>query len=629
MLIAIFVFIFIFYGSVFSGLTVSPDKPTSFRNITIKYKNENRFQNSDKVYAFIYCFSELEATPTAFQILLIQNTPEEWSGTHLLPEKCVFGVVKVGTTNSFDTQNNNFWDFHVYDASGKIVKGSHLKAALSFMGNLPPNSVRNINFDKAQSELENEIKEYPDNNVAKIGLLSLKHDLKEISTEDFAKGIQEIYTSLPKIDDENTAVAMSRALRAINEKEKAEELEKNVNQHHPFSKIAEDKELNDLQKAKTFDDFKSNSLNFISKFTKSSANEKVWLALLKAYINDGKLDEFKEFIKTYQKMPAAVYSTIAGEIIKHKTTSGAKIDGEVSYFINKAMETYKFDLGIPKPDYLTESEWDEQKNKKIAKLQIFLADGFTDDGKYNDAIDNLLKAKSLLQQDADFDLFDDIIENYLKLNDKESAFIMAREAIVNSASSTFSDSVFKEYYFRFTGSAKGYENYLDSLTETARLKRLSLLRNEVLEYPAKFDELLTTEGVKADFDVFNNKVLVVFFWATWCEPCKNAVPAIEKLDDLYQKNPEVDVLNINIWDKPTKRKKEVRKFIAENEIEMPSFVDVKNKIPRLFGLTGLPALVFIDKEGNVRFKEYGFDGEEKMIRDSEDKIQFILENSGK
>ena len=176
---------FIFLNFANAGLTFSPEVLTPNQKMTIKYTNDGTFHNSDKIYAMIYCFNDQEAYPKAEQIALEKTSEKDYHATFIIPDKCVFGLIKVGFTGKYDANYKEFWDFQIQNSLGTMAKGSYLKKAISFMGNLTPNCNRNIDLNKALDCMEKEIKFHPDNLVAKRGFDSLKHDLHKITTEVF------------------------------------------------------------------------------------------------------------------------------------------------------------------------------------------------------------------------------------------------------------------------------------------------------------------------------------------------------------------------------------------------------------------------------------------------------------
>jgi len=96
---------------------------------------------------------------------------------------------------------------------------------------------------------------------------------------------------------------------------------------------------------------------------------------------------------------------------------------------------------------------------------------------------------------------------------------------------------------------------------------------------------------------WRNKVLVVNFWATWCEPCREEVPALIRVQAKYAAN-GVQVVGISV-DSIDK----VRQFANEYRIEYPLVIGsiAVIEVTRRLGnkAAGLPYTVVIDRSGRV------------------------------
>ena len=88
--------------------------------------------------------------------------------------------------------------------------------------------------------------------------------------------------------------------------------------------------------------------------------------------------------------------------------------------------------------------------------------------------------------------------------------------------------------------------------------------------------------------------MVLNFWATWCEPCKEEMPSLDRLQSKFDKN-KLKVIAINLDRGP---KKKAIAFFEDNNIKNISlFFDSKNNIPREVKALGLPATILIDQNG--------------------------------
>tara|TARA_Y200000002_G_scaffold320429_1_gene280206 strand:- start:21 stop:554 length:534 start_codon:yes stop_codon:yes gene_type:complete len=93
---------------------------------------------------------------------------------------------------------------------------------------------------------------------------------------------------------------------------------------------------------------------------------------------------------------------------------------------------------------------------------------------------------------------------------------------------------------------------------------------------------------------FKDKVLLVNLWATWCEPCKEEMPSLDDLQTMFSKD-EFIVMPINLDRGP--KKKALDFFEKFKILDIETFFDDKNNIPREVKILGLPVTLLINKSG--------------------------------
>ena len=89
--------------------------------------------------------------------------------------------------------------------------------------------------------------------------------------------------------------------------------------------------------------------------------------------------------------------------------------------------------------------------------------------------------------------------------------------------------------------------------------------------------------------------VIVDFWATWCGPCKAAMP---HLDDLYKKYSK-DVVVIGISDEEDSK---VRAFIKSAKHSYPQAVDPNATVKNALGIQGIPHVVVLSSDGVIRWQ---------------------------
>ena len=103
------------------------------------------------------------------------------------------------------------------------------------------------------------------------------------------------------------------------------------------------------------------------------------------------------------------------------------------------------------------------------------------------------------------------------------------------------------------------------------------------------------EGKEISFSDFQDKVILVNFWATWCAPCIKEMPSLDRLKRKINKN--FDVIAVSV-DRDGLKK--VKDFFNENKItNLGKYFDTKNSLAKEMNLIGLPTSFFVNKKGDL------------------------------
>ena len=118
--------------------------------------------------------------------------------------------------------------------------------------------------------------------------------------------------------------------------------------------------------------------------------------------------------------------------------------------------------------------------------------------------------------------------------------------------------------------------------------------------PAPDFDTIDLNGDIWSLSKLKGQVVFINFWATWCAPCREEMPSMQRL---YAKLPKDKFKMIALYnrDKPAI----VKDFVAKLGISMPILDDQENIIGKRYGLTGLPETFIIDKQGVIREKFIG------------------------
>lgn len=113
--------------------------------------------------------------------------------------------------------------------------------------------------------------------------------------------------------------------------------------------------------------------------------------------------------------------------------------------------------------------------------------------------------------------------------------------------------------------------------------------------------------------------ILLDFWATWCTPCKNALPYMQEIYDKY-KDQGFSFVSISI-DSPKSQGK-IKPLIMSKKFTFPVLLDPNSEVLKMFQGVSVPFQVLFDKDGNIIETHTGYNpGDEKVI---EEKIKSLL-----
>ena len=97
------------------------------------------------------------------------------------------------------------------------------------------------------------------------------------------------------------------------------------------------------------------------------------------------------------------------------------------------------------------------------------------------------------------------------------------------------------------------------------------------------------------------RVVMVNFWATWCGPCRQELPQLNRLYEKYRSAGLV-VLGVNLDDDQRK----ANDLAGQLGLKFPVLLDTDKAVSRLYGVSAMPSTLLIDRDGKVRYVHLGY-----------------------
>jgi len=165
----------------------------------------------------------------------------------------------------------------------------------------------------------------------------------------------------------------------------------------------------------------------------------------------------------------------------------------------------------------------------------------------------------------------------------------------------------------------GRNEEAEQVAREAKVVYAESLKRTFKKEPAKDFELTTIEGQKVKLSDLKGKVVLVDFWATWCGPCFRSMPTLVKLYEKY-KDQGLEILYVSVDEEADRYK--IPGIVKEHKLNFPVLHD--SGAQSLYNVKVFPTTIFIDREGNVRHRDYGFNEESPRLLETV--VELLLQN---
>ena len=119
-------------------------------------------------------------------------------------------------------------------------------------------------------------------------------------------------------------------------------------------------------------------------------------------------------------------------------------------------------------------------------------------------------------------------------------------------------------------------------------------------------------------DVKGEKLTLFDFWATWCKPCRKAIPELNQIHDEYE-NRGVSIVGVNC-DGPRSIAK-VEPMVKSLKIQYPVLIDLNSELVNDMNIANFPTLIVVNAKGKVVYFHEGFAlGDEVEIKAAIDEL---------
>lgn len=114
--------------------------------------------------------------------------------------------------------------------------------------------------------------------------------------------------------------------------------------------------------------------------------------------------------------------------------------------------------------------------------------------------------------------------------------------------------------------------------------------------PALDFKLSDIEGQSIQLSDKRGRVILLNFWASWCPPCVEEIPSMNRLADSFNKD-EFEIVSVNFKESPAT----IKAFLDRVQVDFPVLIDAEGQVSAGYEIFAFPSSFIIDAEGQVRY----------------------------
>ncbi len=133
------------------------------------------------------------------------------------------------------------------------------------------------------------------------------------------------------------------------------------------------------------------------------------------------------------------------------------------------------------------------------------------------------------------------------------------------------------------------------------LAALSLPSHAEDKMPAPDFTLKSLSGKNIKLSEQRGDVVMINFWASWCGPCLQEMPALEQLHQRY-KDLGFTLLGVNV----EQNTDDAKDYLKNVNVTFPILFDITNEVSDTYEISGMPTTYLVDRDGNLRKLYVGY-----------------------
>ncbi len=585
-------------------IKIDPAKPEIGQAVTINFKAKS----NELVPTLIFSYSNFFEMANQFPL---QLNGEQWQTSFVVPRYAKYASFYIKQGDSiYRPDAKNHYEI-VFYKQNKPVFDTYLYKSYSLSTQMGK-TADSLKI-KTNQLIEKELELYPNNYAAKLKLLANKMvEDKANATKYLKEGLaivdqklQENPTQMGNINQVTMGYLM------LGQNAKIDTLRDMLLKKYPRSEVAYEFMYEQAYKTKDEVEKIKKLENLLAYKTdgESSSQSGIHQNLFEYYAKQKNEQQALFHARAVAKVKNPWLPKELKELASVLAANGIALDTAKMY-AEKALnsvEDYPFGVIRYFPEYGYIPGYVANKPALIAEqkgeILSIIGNIYVRQKKYPLAEKTLTAATTLSKN---IEVYHNLAYLYEQTNRPKLAFDAYRKILLKMPVDSVMLQNFKQNYIRYNGKVDGFDAQLVLVQQDWEKQTLPKLQATKINMAAPiFTNVYDMQGKLVDPVLLKGKVVVVDFWATWCVPCIEGFPYMQKVYNQYKNNTDIVFMIMNSGSKNTLQ--DAINWVKQNKFTFPIYYNDR-KLADAFNITTIPSTFVIDKMGMIQYKTVGFEG---------------------